>query len=276
MRVHERRRDQPAAELDDPVGVVLEVRGGVVVADPDDRAVLDAEGGGVRVGGRVDVATAQQDAGHLSILTAAARTGRAPPRGRAAARARSRRARDVAVADQHRDVGGQPLGAERGGGERGGHREEDDGAAVGGGQDRAALAAGYVDADDRDVGRAAGRLDGGGQRDRVPGVGDRRRRRRRPPRSSRSASAWCGTTPMVRLGAGGLAPRPATATPTCRPRRSPRRPRRRLCGSQPGRRTRHHPRGQRRRAADVHHGQRQLGGRSSGSTAAIERPNRMA
>ncbi len=69
---------------------------------------------------------------------------------------------------------------------------------LGGGQDRAALAAGYVDADDGDVGGAAGRVD------RLatarPGRGRRRPRpRRRAPAScSRSASAWCGTTPIVR------------------------------------------------------------------------------
>ncbi len=91
--VHEGRGDQPAVELDDPVRVVGEVHRGVVVPRPDDRAVLDAEGGGVRVGGRVDVATAEQDASHLPILTAGARTGRAPPRARAAGTSRSRRAR---------------------------------------------------------------------------------------------------------------------------------------------------------------------------------------
>ena len=78
--VDEGRGDQPAVELDDPVGVVLEVHRRVVVAGPDDRAVLDAEGGGVRVGGRVDVATAEQDAGHRHpSLTAGARTGCARP-----------------------------------------------------------------------------------------------------------------------------------------------------------------------------------------------------
>ena len=75
----------------------------------------------------------------------------------------------VAVADQHRHVGGQTLGPERRGGERRRHREEDDRAALGGGQDRAALAAGHVDADHGDVGRAR-----------------RRRRRRRAARSGRA------------------------------------------------------------------------------------------
>ncbi len=92
VRVDERWRDQPAVQLDDPVGTFLEVHRGVVVAGPDDGPAVDAESGGVRVGRRVDVSTAEQDAGHASILTAGARTAPAPPRVPAAGTARSRRA----------------------------------------------------------------------------------------------------------------------------------------------------------------------------------------
>src|SRR6478735_4968541 len=80
---------------------------------------------------------------------------------------------DVAVADEHPHVGGQALGAQGGGAEAGGHGEEDHGATLGGGEDRAALAPGGVDAHDGDVGRPAGGGDGVPQRDRVAGVGDR-------------------------------------------------------------------------------------------------------
>ena len=81
VRVHERRRHQPAAQVDDPVRAVREVHRRVVVAGPDDGSVLEAEGGGVRVGGRVDVATTEQDP-HEAILTApraCARRGPAHP-----------------------------------------------------------------------------------------------------------------------------------------------------------------------------------------------------
>ena len=95
---------------------------------------------------------------------------------------------------------------------------------LGGRQDRAALAAGHVDADDRDVGGAArARSTAVGQRDRVAGVGDRdhvgepgRARAGRP-------RAWCGTTPMVRARAGapggGQGQRAGLARAADRPRR---------------------------------------------------------
>ena len=156
----------------------------------------------------------------------------------------------VAVADQHRDVGGQALGAERGGRERRRHREEDDRAAVGGGQDRAVLAAGHVDADHGDVGRPAERLgDGLGQRDRVAGVGERHlvgeRDVAQPLRLGLHRHDPDGTG-----GAGVAGPRPATANRSCRRRRSPRPSR---SGSAATTRV-----GQRRGAAHVEHGQGQL------------------
>ena len=73
---------------------------------------------------------------------------------------------------------------------------------LGGGQDRAALAARDVDADDGDVGRPAGRGDRVAQRDRVAGVGDHDLVGEPGAASSRSASAWWGTTPMVRPAPG--------------------------------------------------------------------------
>ena len=57
----------------------------------------------------------------------------------------------VAVADEHGDVGREALRAKGRGRERCGHAEEDDGAAFRGGKDGAMFAAGYVDADDGDV-----------------------------------------------------------------------------------------------------------------------------
>ena len=167
----------------------------------------------------------------------------------------------VAVADQHGHVGGQPLGAQRGGGERGGHGEEDDRAALGGGQDRAALAAGHVDADDGDVGRAAG-----GGRPRRAGRSGRGRRRRRPRRRARPVAQQRGLGLVrhdadrargarVRRAAARLSepdlPAPpidgddralASACATCR----------------------HDARGQGRGAADVHHGQAERGGQVVG------------
>ena len=259
MRVDEGRRDQPAVEVDDPVGAVLEVHRGVVVADPDDGAVLDAERGGVRVGGRVDVAAAQQECGVTVVHPHSRRSNRrAHPRVPAQQRQRVVGvAGHVAVADQHRHVGGQALGAERGGAERRRHREEDHRAAVGGGQDRAVLAAGHVDADDGDVGRAAGRCDGRGQRDRVAGVGDRdlvgepgavqqvglglgAARRRSCGARRRRCAAASDSEPDL--------PAPPITTTTAA-----------ATGSAPLDVLPHHPGGQRRRAAHVHHRQRQLG-----------------
>ena len=66
---------------------------------------------------------------------------------------------NVAVADEHGHVGGQALGAEGGRREVRRHREEDDGAAVEGGQDRGLLAAGDVDADDGEVGGSTDALE---------------------------------------------------------------------------------------------------------------------
>ena len=136
----------------------------------------------------------------------------------------------VAVADQHAHVGGHALGAQRRRGEAGGHREEDDGAALGGGQDGRLLAAGHVDADDGDVGRPAGGRDGLGQA--RAGCGRRRRRPRRPGRwpRSRSRLALDRHHADAAAGTGVARRRRATASRTCRPRRarprSGRRPRR--------------------------------------------------
>ena len=171
-----------------------------VGARPGDRVAVDQQGRRGRVGGGVDLAPAQQHAGHGAPL--ARQPGLEEPAhpGAAAQQVEGVRrvAGDVAVADEHRHVGGQPLGAERGGGERGGHREEDDGAAVGGRQDRAVLAAGHVDADHGDVGRAAGRGDRLGEGDRVAGVGERDLVGEAGAREQARASASIGTTPIVR------------------------------------------------------------------------------
>ena len=79
VAVHERRRHQPALELDDPVGGVDDVRGRVVVTGPHDVAVLDADGGRVRAGavgaGGVHVAAAQQDS-HGAIVRYSRRSKR--------------------------------------------------------------------------------------------------------------------------------------------------------------------------------------------------------
>ncbi len=71
-----------------------------------------------------------------------------------------------------RDVGGQALGAERGRANDVAIEKKMTVPPCGGGQDRAVLAAGHVDADDGDVGRPAGGRDGRGQGQRVAGVGD--------------------------------------------------------------------------------------------------------
>ena len=141
---------------------------------------------------------------------------------------------------------------------------------LGGGQDRAALAAGHVDADDGDVGRAAGGGDGVAQGDRVAGVGDDDVVGEPGCRASRSASASCGTTPIGAPGAGvaggGQAQRAGLAgAADDGDDRAVRRT---------ARTTR---RGQRRGAADVHHreAERRRAGRR-GCVAAIERPKRMA
>ena len=129
---------------------------------------------------------------------------------------------------------------------------------LGGGQDRAALAAGHVDTDDRDVGGAAGaRRDRLAQRDRVPGVGDGDHVGERRPSRSRSASRSCGTTPIVRPRPAARR-RPGTASPDF--------PRRRPTTATAGRSyvPAHHAGGQRGRATDVHHRQGQLGGQVVG------------
>ena len=145
---------------------------------------------------------------------------------------------------------------------------------LGGGQDRAALAAGHVDADDGDVGRAAGgrprrraARPGRGRRRRRPSSASRRCRAAGRPRASvRARRRWCG-------GRRRRGPRPGTASRTCRRRRS-RRPTgpRRTAATTPAL-------GQRRGAADVHHRQRRarVGGRrgarrrSSGRTGSRSR-----
>ena len=131
---------------------------------------------------------------------------------------------DVAVADHHGDVGGQTLGAERGRAERGRHREEDDRAAVGRGQDRAALAARHVDADDGQVGRSAGGGHGVAQGDRVAGVADHAPRRRARWASEQVGLAPGGVRRRWCAGRRRDGPRPGTATRTCRRRRRPRPP----------------------------------------------------
>ncbi len=115
--------------------------------------------------------------------------------------------RNIPVADEHRDVGGEALGAERGGSERSRHREEDHRAALGRGEDRAALAAGNVARDTTvtSAGRAAfGR--GDGARDsmigsRASAITTSSTRPCKPPAdvaaSRIRASASCGTTPMI-------------------------------------------------------------------------------
>ena len=104
-----------------------------------------------------------------------------------------------------------------------------------------------------------------------PGRGRRRGRRRRRARRprSRSASAWCGTTPTVR--------RAAPASRAAARHSDPDLPAPPITATVGVRRTADHdPGGQRRRAAHVHHREASSGARSSGRTAAIERPNRMA
>ena len=176
----------------------------------------------------------------------------------------------VPVADQHGHVRGQPLGAQRGGGETRRHREEDHRAAVGGGQDRAVLAAGHVHADHGDVGRPAQRRGHRrGQRHRVAGVGEHHRRRPGRPATSRSRSAALGTTPTVRRRRPA-GPRPATATALARA----------ADHRAPVRRRRSRRRRTRAVSAGAPHtsstARASSGSRSSGSTAAIERANRIA
>ena len=165
-------RDQPALELDDGVDAVHEPVGRVLRTEPADRVAVDDHRGrsGRGVGEHVAVAVERLRHGRHPALEhpADARLGAEEVHCEAGVPGHE------AVADQHRDIGGQALGAERRCGERRRHREEDDRAALGGGQDGAVLAAGHVDADDGDVGAAPEPLlDGGGQRDRVAGVGER-------------------------------------------------------------------------------------------------------
>jgi hypothetical protein len=126
VRVDEGRGDQPVAGVDGLVG-----RAGVGrCADPGDLAVADEQRG--RVTGCVHPAEVEGGAHRISLRptgrrTASARRDRSGP-----GRGRTRRGRDVAVTDEHGHVGGQALGAERGGRERARPREEDHGAARGG------------------------------------------------------------------------------------------------------------------------------------------------
>src|SRR6266705_3181107 len=104
----------------------------------------------------------------------------------------------VAVADQHGHVRGDPLGAERGGGERGGHREED-----------------HRTAPLTPTGSVASATT---------------TRSVRPAARSAAASRSCGTTPITRLAPARLAAAadsepllpaaPSTATTGPRPSRS--------------------------------------------------------
>ena len=132
------------------------------------------------------------------------------------------------------------------------------------------LAAGHVDADDGDVGRLPADLDGRGQRHRVAGVGEHDLVGQPGGRSAvglgldRHHADRATRRPARRAAASDSEPHlpapPITAT----------------VGARPGRRSLDHAGGQRRGAADVHDRERELAGRSSGSTAAIERPKRIA
>ncbi len=84
------------------------------------------------------------------------------------------------------------------------------------------LAAGHVDADDGDVGRAAGgRRRRRARRDRVAGVGDHHRVGQAGRRAAASRLApRSGTTPMVRPAPARAGGGQATASRTCRRRRS--------------------------------------------------------
>ena len=143
----------------------------------------------------------------------------------------------------------------------------------GGGQDRAALAAGHVHAHDRHVGRAAGRLHC--RRERRPG---RARRRSRPASASpaarsAAASASSGTTPMILAGAGPAGGGQRTATRSCPPRRA-RRPRAPAACDVRAATTRWVSAGAPHTSITAS-GQRRRAGRRA-APPAIERPNRIA
>ena len=80
----------------------------------------------------------------------------------------------VTVADDHRDVAADALGAERGGGERRRHRKEIDRSVVARAENRAELGSGHVHAVDRRRRRAAARRPRAGcwRLERVARVGD--------------------------------------------------------------------------------------------------------
>ncbi len=187
--------------------------------------------------------------------------------------------RHIPVADQHGHVGGHPLGTQRGRAERGGHREEDHRAARRGGQHRAALAAGHVHAHHGHGGRAARRPHGVGQR--RPGPGRRRSPPGRPARPARTAaaSASVGTTPMtVPAPARPGGRRGQRAALAARAEDSHHRGARRPVGpASPGPAP---PRTTRSVRAGAPHTSRtaraRAAGRSAGSTAAMDRPNRIA
>ena len=129
----------------------------------------------------------------------------------------------VAVADQHRDVGGQPLGAERGRGEAVAIEKKITVPPSAVARIAPCSQPGHVDADHGHVGRPAQRA-GRPRRPAPPGRGRRRARPRRPGpaaasgrRSRRGRDDADGTARRPRAGR-----RPATASRSCRRRRSPR------------------------------------------------------
>ena len=130
--------------------------------------------------------------------------------------------------------------------------------------------AGDVDADDGHVGRSPGGGHRVAQPDRVAGVGHH-------DLVGQPGGAQQRGLPLVRDDADRARPRRAgprrgSASRTYRRRRRRRRSRR----ATPRDVLPHHAGGQRRRTADVHHREARSVGRSSGSTAAIERPNSTA
>src|SRR6266702_1529982 len=173
----------------------------------------------------------------------------------------------VAVADQHGHVRGDPLGAERGGGEGRGHREEDHRTALSRRQERAALTSRHVDADHGHVGRPARRADRLADADRVGRVGDHHlvgqaaAADSEPLLPAAPNTATTGPLPEVPvvLGRGDGPPEPPGTMSPSRPADcdttrwvSAGAPQTSITASDRGT------------------------GRSSGSTAAIERPNKIA
>ena len=244
-----------AREPGEPERGSLDGDGRVLLGQPHDRpAGLAGQGARLPDGGRVELED-RLALGHEC-------TSRPSKRRRTAALSRSRlhgvvsMAGDVAVADQHRDVGGQALGAERRGGERGRHREEDDRAPG-------------------DVARMAPPSQPGTSTQTtvmsaVPPTADTTASRvaigsrasatttssARPEARSSAASASWGTMPTVRR-----APASAAAARLSEPGLA------RAADDgdhRPARTCADDAVGQRRRTADVHHGEAELGGQVVG------------